>query len=91
MAANPERRRQLADAALDCLGNNGSRALTHRAVDRQAQVPPGTTGNYFPSRSALLRGLVERIFERLSPDPERVAAIAAEHTGRAALVAYTST
>lgn len=89
MAANPERRRLLADAALECLGNGGSRALTHRAVDRQAQVPPGTTGNYFPSRGALMRGLIERIFERLSPDPQRVAAIAAEHSGSAALVAYT--
>ena len=41
----------------------GSRALTHRAVDARAELPAGTCANYFPSRSALLLAMAERIAE----------------------------
>jgi AcrR family transcriptional regulator len=43
--------------------------LTHRAVDAHAKVPTGTASNYFRSREALVGALVERIGERLAPDP----------------------
>lgn len=72
MVANPERRAQITDAALEVLGENGSRGLTHRAVDRAADVPTGTTANYFPSRAGLLLAMAHRIFDRLSPEPGRV-------------------
>lgn len=70
MARNEERRRALADAGLTVLATTGARGLTHRAVDREAGVPQGTTTNYFRNRSALLQGLVERIGERLAPSEE---------------------
>ena len=67
MARNDERRRILADAGLELLAEEGSRGLTHRAVDRLAGVPIGTTSNYFRDRETLIAGLVERIGERLAP------------------------
>lgn len=73
MVANPERRAQLADAGLSILASAGARGLTHRAVDRHARVPPGTSINYFRSRDDLLSALGDRILERLAPAPERMA------------------
>ncbi|MFF1539758.1 TetR/AcrR family transcriptional regulator [Microbacterium sp. NPDC058269] len=70
MVKNDSRRRAIADAGLTVLAREGSRGLTHRAVDVAAQVPTGTTSNYFRSRDALLEGLVERIGERLAPTPD---------------------
>lgn len=70
MVKNDSRRRLIADAGLTVLAREGSRGLTHRAVDTAAQVPTGTTSNYFRSRDALIEGLVERIGERLAPTPE---------------------
>lgn len=70
MARNEPRRRQIADAGLAVLAREGSRGLTHRAVDAEAHVPAGTTSNYFRSREALIEGLVDRIGERLAPTPE---------------------
>lgn len=67
MAKNEGRRRVIADAGLTVLARDGSRGLTHRAVDVVAGVPTGTTSNYFRSRDALVAGLVERIGERLAP------------------------
>ena len=78
MARNDDRRRALADAGLEVLADTGARGLTHRAVDRAAGVPVGTTTNYFRSRSALLTGLVERIYERLAPSDDFIA----ERAGR---------
>ncbi len=37
------------------------RGLTHRAVDRAAHLPPGTTSAYFRTRRALLTALVRRL------------------------------
>lgn len=59
-----DRRTFLADAALDVLADDGIRGLTHRAVDRRAAMPPGTTSAYFRTRAALLTGLVTRLVER---------------------------
>ncbi|MEV5762163.1 TetR/AcrR family transcriptional regulator [Streptomyces tendae] len=61
MASN--RRTLLADAALDVLADEGMRGLTHRAVDRRAAMPPGTTSAYFRTRAALLTGLVTRLVQ----------------------------
>ncbi|OMH35024.1 TetR/AcrR family transcriptional regulator [Tersicoccus sp. Bi-70] len=77
MVANPRRRADVTDAALLILGRDGSRALTHRAVDRLADVPLGTCANYFPSRSALVLAVAHRIYDRLAPDPERLADLVA--------------
>jgi DNA-binding transcriptional regulator YbjK len=56
---NPQRRAQLSAAAMRVLAEEGSRGLTHRAVDAAAAVPPGTTSRYFRSREALLTAVVE--------------------------------
>ncbi|WP_127504042.1 TetR/AcrR family transcriptional regulator [Actinoplanes solisilvae] len=76
MARNVERRSLLADAGLRVLASSGARGLTHRAVDAEAEVPTGTTSNYFRSRDALLGALGERIMERFAPDPAVVARLA---------------
>lgn len=76
MPTNPARRAQLADAGLRVLARDGARGLTHRAVDRQADVPQGTSANYFPTRDELLGALGDRVFERLAPAPDRLAALA---------------
>lgn len=76
MAANPERRANLTDAALHLLGATGSRGLTHRAVDQAAGVPVGSTANYFPSRSGLFLAMAERIFTLLAPSADRLESLA---------------
>ena len=75
--SNPSRRAELADAGLRVLAAAGSRGLTHRAVDAEAEVPTGTASNYFRTRDALLSALGERIFERLTPGSERLDPLAA--------------
>jgi len=68
-----DRRQLLADAAIAVIGDSGMRALTHRAVDTAADVPPGTTSYHFRTRRELLRGVLNRIAdistERLSRMP----------------------
>ncbi|MHC6630434.1 TetR/AcrR family transcriptional regulator [Streptomyces globosus] len=56
-----DRRTVLADSAVDVLAEEGIRGLTHRAVDRRAGMPPGTTSAYFRTRAALLTALVTRL------------------------------
>ncbi|GAU67535.1 putative TetR family transcriptional regulator [Streptomyces sp. NBRC 110611] len=56
-----DRRTVLADAAITVLAEAGIRGLTHRAVDRAANLPPGTTSAYFRTRQALLIALVRRL------------------------------
>ncbi|MGJ6980702.1 TetR/AcrR family transcriptional regulator [Aestuariimicrobium soli] len=60
----PSQRERALDAAIDLLGTRGLKALTHRGVDRRADLPPGSTSNYFRTRDALLVGASERIVER---------------------------
>ncbi|WP_029264239.1 MULTISPECIES: TetR/AcrR family transcriptional regulator [unclassified Microbacterium] len=88
MAKNDSRRRTIADAGLAVLAREGSRGLTHRAVDVVAQVPTGTTSNYFRSRDALIEGLVERIGERLAPTPEDLERRATAEPGPALFADY---
>jgi DNA-binding transcriptional regulator YbjK len=57
------RRSELADAAIVTLARDGSRGLTHRAVDRAAGVPEGSTSFYYRSRLDLLRATVRRLAE----------------------------
>lgn len=66
----------MAEAALEVLASEGSRGLSHRAVDRAADLPPGSTSNYFRSRPALLAAALRRHVEldlppALSPDGVR--------------------
>lgn len=70
MAKNDARRDLLADAGIAVLAREGSRGLTHRAIDAEADVPVGTTSNYFRSRQLLVAGIFDRIGTRLAPTPE---------------------
>src|SRR5271168_4480212 len=61
---NPaERRRDLCDAAIQLLAEDGAKGLSHLKVDARAGVPDGTTSFYFRTRSALLRAVAERMAE----------------------------
>jgi len=88
MARNDDRRRALVDAAIRVLARQGARGLTHRAVDREASVPTGTTSNYFRSHQAIVEALFGRISERLRPDPEVHARLSDEPPSRALFAAY---
>jgi AcrR family transcriptional regulator len=57
MPANPERRTQILDVAIDILADTGVGGVTHRHVDTRAGLPPGTTSNYFRTRLALLEAV----------------------------------
>lgn len=50
----PGRRNQVLEAAIAVLAHSGSAGLTYRSVDETAQVPTGTTVNYFRPRDTLL-------------------------------------
>lgn len=89
MAKNDARRNALTDAGIAVLAREGSRGLTHRAIDAEAEVPVGTTSNYFRSREALLHGLLERIGARLAPTSQDLEARASEPPSRELFAAYT--
>ena len=65
---NEQRRAQIADAGIALLVESGVHGVTHRAVDRRAGLPVGTTSNYFPSREALLMAVARRVVERHQAD-----------------------
>ncbi|MFC8914751.1 TetR/AcrR family transcriptional regulator [Streptomyces sp. NPDC047821] len=73
MRQNPARRTALLDAAIEVLAREGSRGLTLRAVDAEAGVPVGTSSNYFSNRGELLRQIMGRTHERVTPDPAELA------------------
>jgi DNA-binding transcriptional regulator YbjK len=60
----PSRQEQLLDAAIEVLGGQGSRRLTHRAVDAAAGLPGGSAANYFKTRESLVNAIIERFAER---------------------------
>ncbi|KJK33334.1 hypothetical protein UK23_46550 [Lentzea aerocolonigenes] len=51
----------ITDAAIELVAELGMRGLTHRAVDRKAGLPEGSTSAYFRTRRALIEGLVDRL------------------------------
>jgi len=73
IAPTSERRRLLTDAALALLARHGAHGLTHRAVDAEAGVPPGTTSRYFRTRAALIQGAAERVRDRHHDHVQRLA------------------
>lgn len=57
-------RDRVLDAAIQLLGTQGLKGLTHRRIDAEADLSPGSTSNYFRTRNALLRGVAEAILVR---------------------------
>ncbi|MBG6065502.1 TetR/AcrR family transcriptional regulator [Micromonospora ureilytica] len=64
MTARANRIATLTDAAIELIADGGMRALTHRAVDSRAEVPPGTTSAYLRTRQALIEAVVGRLADR---------------------------
>jgi DNA-binding transcriptional regulator YbjK len=77
----------LADAAIRVLATEGTRGLTHRAVDRVGGMPPGTTSAYYRTRQALLAGLVRRLVDRDQAELHALGQSQPPVTGTADLVA----
>ncbi|MFF9898031.1 TetR/AcrR family transcriptional regulator [Streptomyces longispororuber] len=73
MRQNPARRAALLDAAIEVLARDGSRGLTLRALDAEANVPKGTASNYFAHRADLLAQVMRRVQERLMPEEDALA------------------
>ena len=63
-------RERALEAAVELLGAEGVRALTHARVDERAGLPPGSTSNWFRTRRALLGGVVDWIADRERADFE---------------------
>jgi DNA-binding transcriptional regulator YbjK len=77
-APEPQRRRvQIADAALRVLADAGSRGFTHRAVDEEAELPSGSSSNYFRTREALLGAAARRHADLDAPPEIDVEAVSA--------------
>jgi DNA-binding transcriptional regulator YbjK len=70
-------RQRALEAAVELLGAEGVRALSHARVDERAGLPPGSTSNWFRTRRALLGGLVDWIaeHERADFDPAAMTAV----------------
>ena len=68
------RRRELLDAALGVVADEGLRGLTHRAVDRRAGLPEGTCSAYLRTRQALQLAVAEYVAATLAADVDRLAA-----------------
>jgi DNA-binding transcriptional regulator YbjK len=58
-----DRRTLIADATIATIARDGMRGLTHRAVDRSAGLPEGSTSYYFRTREALLFAALARMAE----------------------------
>ncbi|WP_228032020.1 TetR/AcrR family transcriptional regulator [Mycolicibacterium sp. P9-22] len=58
------RRRELCDAAIELLAEDGVKGLSHLKVDRRLGLPDGTTSFYFRTRSALVHASARRVAER---------------------------
>jgi DNA-binding transcriptional regulator YbjK len=59
----PQRAELIAETAITLLAERGMRGLTHRAVDEEAGLPPGSTSNLARTRSALLELTLARLTE----------------------------
>ena len=73
MSSASPRRRQLLEAALHVIADEGLRGLTHRAVDRRAGLPEGTCSAYLRTRSALQGALTEYVAHALLVDVDELA------------------
>ncbi len=69
-------RERALEAAVELLGTQGVRAMTHARVDAEAALPPGSTSNWFRTRRALISGVVDWISEREADDFDPTASLA---------------
>ncbi len=67
-----ERRTIIADSAISIIARDGVRALTHRAIDREAGLPEGTTTYHAKTRAALLELVIDVLSSRAVTDARGV-------------------
>ncbi|HEY7594721.1 MAG TPA: TetR family transcriptional regulator [Actinophytocola sp.] len=82
-----DRRDLIADATIATIARAGMRGLTHRAVDRAAGLPEGSTSYYFRTREALLFAALARMAELDVADIGQVPAVGEVDEMSALLVA----
>lgn len=58
-----DRRRLLAEGAVELLAEEGAHGLTHRRLDRKLGLPEGSTSNVFSSRDELLAGALAALVD----------------------------
>ena len=68
-----DRRTRIAEAAIGLIAGDGVRALTHRAVDRAAGLPEGSTSYHAKTRHALIALTVDELAARSTADTEALA------------------
>lgn len=68
-----DRRDLLLEAAIRVISDQGTRGLTHRAVEAEAGVPHGSTTYYFGTRHELLTALMAYMAERGRRETEPIA------------------
>lgn len=68
--AVPTNRERAVRAAIDLLGTEGVRSLTHGRVDERAGLPRGSTSNCFRTRAALFEGIVDAMLVDELPEIE---------------------
>lgn len=72
-ASGGERRATIADSGIRIIARDGVRALTHRAVDREAGIPQGSTSYHAKTRLALVELIVDALAARSKADAEGLA------------------
>jgi AcrR family transcriptional regulator len=68
VTSGTDRRAAIGDAAIAVVADAGLRALTHRAVDRAAGLPAGSTSYYARTRRRLIETMVHRLAQRTARD-----------------------
>ncbi|TQM29118.1 TetR/AcrR family transcriptional regulator [Nocardia bhagyanarayanae] len=63
-----DRRTRIVDAAIELIARRGLRALTHRALDTELELPPGSSSYYFRTKRALIEAIADRIADRSRSD-----------------------
>ncbi|MBN0971711.1 TetR family transcriptional regulator [Gordonia sp. JH63] len=78
------RRDVIADAGIRIIARDGVRALTHRAVDREARLPLGSTSYHARTRIALIELIVDALAARTRIDTEALVMTdeGVDHDGR---------
>ncbi|WP_132991610.1 TetR/AcrR family transcriptional regulator [Gordonia zhaorongruii] len=70
--AHSNRRQAIATAGVRIIARDGVRALTHRAVDAEADLPQGSTSYHARTRAALVELVVETLAQRSTTDTEQL-------------------
>lgn len=70
----PERRRQIADAALEIIAKKGMAALTTAAIAEQVGVTDGALFRHFESKDAIVLAAIDRVAELVAEPPAEAGA-----------------